>query len=129
MELSKQHFRTTVPTAEQQKEMGKKYDSFFKNEKKRVMKYMDDECKRQRTAGLGEEESKTKAIEEAGAGKFWIKRRSGSEPCACWVVRWQCGERVCVFARASEHIRVRVRWCLGVWWCMVRDVHQRWIRW
>ena len=36
MELSKQHFRTTVPTAEQQKEMGKKYDSFFKNEKKRA---------------------------------------------------------------------------------------------
>ena len=74
LELSKQHFRTTVLAAEQQKEMGFKYDSFFKNEKKRVLKYMNDECKRQRTAGLGEAEAQTKAIEEAGAGKFRIKK-------------------------------------------------------
>ena len=38
------------------------------------MKYMVDECKRQRTKGLGEEEAQNMAIKAAGEGGFRGKK-------------------------------------------------------
>ena len=68
--IAEKHFRTTRPSDEQKKEMGKKYDSFLKANKKRLFAYLDTECKRQKALGKGEAEAQTKAIEEAGKGGF-----------------------------------------------------------